>query len=57
MISYYDATNLDLKVLHCGDPDCTGEAKIGGVVELPDVDGASLETDRRQHLRGYAWRE
>ena len=35
VVSYYDTVNRDLRVLHCGDPNCTS----GNVITSPDMVG------------------
>ncbi|GAG43705.1 unnamed protein product, partial [marine sediment metagenome] len=31
------AQNGDLKVLHCGNPNCSVPQPVGGIAEVPDV--------------------
>jgi hypothetical protein len=35
VVAYYDETNGDLKLLHCGNPNCA--EPVGGIAELPEV--------------------
>jgi hypothetical protein len=47
-VSYYDATNGDLKLAHCGDPDCfEGSLRTIVVVDAPGIVGrfSSLRLD------------
>ena len=37
MVSYYDYTNFDLKVLHCNDPNCAGG---GESISSPDTESS-----------------
>jgi hypothetical protein len=41
VVGYYDGTNEDLKILHCGDANCTMEP-VGGIAELPEAAAAPL---------------
>jgi hypothetical protein len=42
VVSYYDASDSKLNVLHCGDPLCVGGAEpVGGLTELPLLDVAA----------------
>ena len=45
VVSYYDATNHKLKVLHCDTLACGApfSPAVGGIAELPDVSGKTLE--------------
>jgi hypothetical protein len=37
VVSYHDTTNIDLRILHCNDPNCTGDDES---IESPDTAGA-----------------
>ena len=41
VISYFDATNLALKILHCNDPNCAGGDES---ITTPDTDGVAIYT-------------
>ena len=43
VVSYHDGSNRDLKVLHCGDANCSPKG-VGGIAEVPAVAGSPLET-------------
>jgi hypothetical protein len=53
VVSYWDGTNFDLKVLHCDNPKCAAAA-VGGIAELPGLAGASAEEDAAR-AEGSGW--
>ena len=51
VVSYFEYTFADLKVLHCSDAICAGAKSVGGIAELADVADEPLETPRRKSAR------
>ena len=49
VVSYFDRTLGNLKIVHCGNPTCKGTAAgVGGIAGLPDVLGAKSNDGREQ---------